>query len=861
MRTRLFMPLAVAILFSVLSVPSVVNAAGAAAPVEAKLASGGKALMPIVTSATASPAVKAAAAELAEMLGRIAGAKFEVAIGDGTRGVAVGTAADFPALALGVTFAPKDPFRREEYLLRTHAGGIWIVGATDAAVERAVWDFLDRLGYRLFFPTDTWEVVPSRPELAIALDAAEKPDYLNRSAPRGPGSTDPYSRDLWKRWRHRNRVDSAFTLSTGHSYGGIVKANSKEFKAHPEYLALIGGERKDVGGDAKFCIANPGLRRLVVEHAVRAFREKPEMDSLSLDPSDGGHWCECPECAAMGSVSDRVVRLAGEAAEAVNRLGLGAKYIGIYAYSQHSPPPAVRVHPNVIVSVATSFIKGGYTVEQLVTGWRARGATLGMREYHDVFTWSHDLPRDARGGNLEYLARTIPEFHQQGARFMNSEASDSWGANGLGYWMTPRLLWNVKEAGRVDALVEDFVTKAFGAAAAPMRRFYTLVNRDRTVRSAEDVAARMYRDLAEARTLAPAGQAAGNAAVLRRLDDLVLYTRYVELFHVYASAKGEARQKAFEAVVRHAWRMKDRLMVHTKEVYLDLPGRDKSLTVPTDAAYNVPEPKNPWKSSQAFSDKEIADILAAGIEANQPAVIDFSPVTFSETLVPATPLGLPDAVTEAAPWPAMRGNQRFYLWVPKGRKQVDLTVTSGRIYTDRGAVKISLSAAAEAVLEPVARDESVLPDRQPHTVSLKTPHEGLHTLQWTDGTAGTEVRWPDDLAGTMRAGMDDPFNLPGRWSLTFYVPKGTRVVGGFADSTTGTLLDGAGRKAFSFVDMKKPGYFRVAVPEGQDGRLWKFVGCAGRRALMTVPPYLARSGKELLLPREVVEKDAGGAVK
>ena len=38
-----------------------------------------------------------------------------------------------------------------------------------------------------------------------------------------------------------------------------------------------------------------------------------------------------------------------EAANAINQLGLGAKYVGIYAYSRHSPPPNIRVHPNVIV--------------------------------------------------------------------------------------------------------------------------------------------------------------------------------------------------------------------------------------------------------------------------------------------------------------------------------------------------------------------------------------------------------------------------------------------------------------------------------------------------------------------------------
>ena len=99
----------------------------------------------------------------------------------------------------------------------------------------------------------------------------------------------------------------------------------------------------------------------------------------------------------------------------------------------------------------------------------------------------------------------------------------------------------------------------------------------------------------------------------------------------------------------------------------------------------------------------------------------------------------------------------------------------------------------------------------------------------------------------------EPAGFHGRWSLYFYVPKGTKTVGGFSDGV-GTLLDGQGNKIHTFDG--KPGYFSIPVPSGHDGRLWKFQQCAGQRLLMTVPPYLARNARELLLPAEVVERDA-----
>jgi len=46
------------------------------------------------------------------------------------------------------------------------------------------------------------------------------------------------------------------------------------------------------------------------------------------------------------------------------------------------------------------------------------------------------------------------------------------------------------------------------------------------------------------------------------------------------------------------------------------------------------------------------------------------------------------------------------------------------------------------------------------------------------------------------------------------------------------------------------------VAPGQAGRLWKFSNSLGPRLLLTVPPYLARDGRELLLPTEVVRADS-----
>jgi hypothetical protein len=86
---------------------------------------------------------------------------------------------DLPAIAEGVDFQG-GPFGREEYILRSRSDALYLIGATDLAVQDAVWDLLYRVGYRQFFPGETWEVIPERRDLTVDLDVREAPAFAAR---------------------------------------------------------------------------------------------------------------------------------------------------------------------------------------------------------------------------------------------------------------------------------------------------------------------------------------------------------------------------------------------------------------------------------------------------------------------------------------------------------------------------------------------------------------------------------------------------------------------------------------------------------------------------------------------------------
>lgn len=800
------------------------------------LAEQGMALQPVIVSANAGDRVKAAAAELADYLGRISGVKFEVKTGDGSSGIVVGTAAEFPGTSSDEWLTDKAITARENYLLRSEAARLLLIGNREQGVEHAVWDLLHELGYRQFFPGPHWEIVPKQPDLAVEVSRFERPAYHSRAIWFGYGAIPERKAD-YEAWCKRNRATKGIELNSGHAYEHILHDHKAEFDAHPEWLALVGGERQG----AKFCISNAELRKLVVADRLKLLDADPTLDSVSCEPSDGGGWCQCAECAKLGSVSDQALFLTNEVARAVAEKHPG-KFVGQYAYNEHSPAPSISAEPNVVVSIAAGFIKGGFTMDQLIDGWSEKAKTLGIREYLSVHPWDRDMPAQARAAKLGYVQETIPHYQEKGARFYSGESSDNWGCNGLGYYFASRFLWNPEEAENAEAVFDDFLDQCFGPAKLPMTRFYKLINRT-TPPVSDDLIGRMYRELKEA------GDNELDSAVRARLDDLVLYTRACELWMDYTAAKGDARLRAMESLLRHAWRIRTTGMIHVMGLWRDAPKRDKSIKLPGDCEWAVPAGKNPWKSGVPCTRDEIDAMIESGIATR--AIADFESATFSDALVPATKLKL------TTPKPGdfggyQRGTGSYFTWIDRAPAEIKIKLTAGLVYQNQGPAKVRLYPAAETQGQSVSEGEAP-PDKQPHDIVLKTTFTGLHRIEVEDRRAGSKLEMPDGLACTFNATFDQTADLGGRHSLYYYVPKGTAIVGGFAEGP-GKLLDGSSKLVHEFDG--KPGYFSVPVAKGQDGKLWKFDFTSGRRVLLTVPPQLARSAEELLLPKEVVEKDA-----
>ncbi len=824
---------------------------------EITLVKDGRPLFSVVLPETASEKTRKNVQEFVLYLNKITGANFQVVSGYTDKGIFLGTTKDFPSLSYINMFDIKDPFRKDEYIIKSHKNGLYIIGATDIGFQHAIWDFLYRIGYRQFFPGEKWEIIPEIKNLKVNLDLYGRPSFYGRNVGKGHIFWG-YNKKTWDDWMKKNRMQSGFFVPSDHSYQAILSLYKNIFSQHPEYLGLVGGERKS----SKFCISNPGMQKLIEEYAINYFEKNPDADGLSMEPSDGGNWCECEECKKIGSISDRAVFLANIAARAIKEK-YGNKFVGMLAYHYHAPYPSIKVEPNTIVNITTHQRKGGHTLEELIDGWKKQGAIVGISDAFCTYIWDYNVPGRPRASDITYLTENLPSFYQKGIRLISGWTEDSWGPAGLGNWMLSRFLWDVSETQKVDDLFADFLEKAFRNAKEPMEKFYRLIYRidekDMRPLFSEDLIGRMYRYLDQALSKTK------DSAVKERIYDLILYTGYAEQYLKYIRAKPEEKQDCFEKLVKHIYRMRYSQMIDTVAAYVTLQNMAKDVVIPETCRLNVPEGKNPWKIKDPFTEEEILELLKNGIKSN--TLFTVEPVFFSEKLVPVK--GLKNIIIKDKQVTGDEGvqsgsPQTIYTWIEKAPARLKLQVTGGLIshYRDYGNVRIYLYSSKNPE-KPVAQDTSVPPDGKPYEISMGTPYQGLHWLKITTGGDRAKVKIVEpDLPWTFESDIKNRTYSPGTmWSLYFYVPKGTKFVAGYSEAGDGKILDGSGKEVFSFAQLQRYSYFKVDVPEGQDGRLWMFSGCNGRKILLNIPPYLAPSAENMLLPEEIVKKDIIGISK
>ena len=315
----------------------------------------------VVVADSPLPVQKAAAEELASYVGQIRGKPLEIV-----------AESKFDPQAEGLSFFVGDAakkhiaipkWKHEEYQLRTMPQGLVLAGddaegdawspLTRAGTMLAVYTLLeDHLGVHWFWPGPFGEHVPVKPEAAVPkLDVRATPKLLIRSVSLGYSSYHtPAFKDSARKWYRRNRLAWTQSAVFGHSwYDAFHLKTGEDFKAHPDWFALVNGERKP----PQMCTTHPEVIDRMVERVLAS-----KLAITNISPSDGGGFCQCnvetksafhkknsiPSCTSHDipgllaydgknpALSDRIFTYANEIARRVREKDPN-KSVGMFAYT------------------------------------------------------------------------------------------------------------------------------------------------------------------------------------------------------------------------------------------------------------------------------------------------------------------------------------------------------------------------------------------------------------------------------------------------------------------------------------------------------------------------------------------------
>jgi len=792
----------------------------------------------ILVAERAADPRRAIAEELQRWLREVVGSTLPIETGRAVRdGIVIGTATDWPEAARRERVAALGP---EGFVLRSESRRLWVLANTELGLQHAVYALLEEAGCRWFFPDPVWTVVPRQPTLALALDRRERPAFSYRRIWYGWGPRTPKLRADYAAWQKHNRQLGAFQVRCGHAYEAHVPAR-KFFETHPDWFALVKGKRQPT----QLCTSHTEVQQRGTASVLEAFRKDPALTMVSVEPNDGGGYCECDGCVALGSVSDRVFHLANVVARGVRR-EFPDKWVGLLAYAFHSDPPRFRLEPGVYVQVTAGFRYTPMTFDEQVRAFRRLGARPGVYDYFSVYPWDLDQPGRAKAGRPYQLGETIRHYRELGLTTFDAESSCNWGPNGPGYWIAAHMMWNPALDAR--ELMRDFCGRAFGRAAAPMQRLY-----DRWAggqRPTPRVLKRALEDLRQAYA------AENDAAVRARLDRVAMYLHWLRLGAEFdrrarLSRDGGGIAERAQPFIVWSRRIMDTGLIHAFPLLFSEWFKTRLGPLQTLQGFDMAQTEL-WK--KAHTDIPTAEETAAafGDDLQHLAALDAVEIGNRAHAGPLVPL--------AERWPAAA-----QAWGDV--KRSPLFLESGEhVFLSRRAESLRLrftpfpgghtmdchwKLTPVGATKPLAEGHVKAAKGEAATAEVRVPGAGVFLFD--PGTAywkAAQIEFDPRPLSLWCGRPDEPLQPRGKrkecrfWSprldppLYFFVPRGTEhfVVGVPAGSGSLRLrlrtADGA-----TVVDESRVAAgdeISVRVPPGKDGAVWS-LGLTGRRISRGIP--------------------------
>lgn len=312
-----------------------------------------------------------------------------------------------------------------------------------------------------------------------------------------PGEAYPYHHARWP--KSEGLPADPYPISPDFRGDADGDGVLSRFEAHPEWYALVKGQRvpgiRDERFGTNYCTSNADATTEFVTRYVQALVDGPycEADIVRFWTLDGGKWCECDACRALGTPTDRYLLLVDrfcreiEKARAQGRIHRPIQVTFLTYYDVVEPPtrplPAGFPGPDCMATfypIRRCYVHpfdcpdcpANARYRGQLDGWmkdpdRYYRGPMAIGEYYNVSAFK-GLPICF----MHTMARDIPDYYRSGARtfdYMHVTTS-RWGNKALTNYQMARQLWDVSTD--CEALWRDYFARRYGPAAAVMRPFY-----------------------------------------------------------------------------------------------------------------------------------------------------------------------------------------------------------------------------------------------------------------------------------------------------------------------------------------------------------------------------------------------------
>jgi hypothetical protein len=580
---------------------------------------------------------------------------------------------------------------------------------------------------------------------------------------------------------------------------------------------------------------------------------------ISVDPADGGRHCECDKCLALlrqgpyrdgngqplsmadSSVSDRVFHLANETAKKVHAAYPGHG-VSLLAYDDRAAPPTIPLEPNMVVRVTPHRYQSehtGLTAEELIDAWGAKAASnskgpfgLGIYDYWAITDETLDRPMFSP----RRAASKLRFWADKGISDLQVETSHSAGAVGIAHLLASRFAWDPDLDE--EAVLDEFFTLSFGAAAPPMQRMF-----ERwwaRYAASWDELGRSYEDVLEASDLLASGSCTSCVA---RLDDVKGYLHYLRLRMELDFASANDRPALVDAIYRHIWRIHQTGFVSTYRLHdllwrtYQYPAWDLSNASATG-----------WATVTPLTTVELDQLMDDGATTYEP-LAGIEPRVFSGEWIARTPSSQASGDSESQVF-----NQPLdfaFVAPPSGHVTVRV-----RNFTNGSTAKmrVSIRNASGVTVSSSELDFTSLTWVW-HDIPLVGLANETHTIELFKASTAQQYKVSVPAAVPFaQVGAQRALNSPAAANQYFYVPSGTqRFVLNAWSAVEPTFYNPQG----AVVSASKYGtnLYVVDVPTGEDGKVWKLAGIkteGSTSAFFTnLPNSFAPTAAQVLVPAEL----------